>query len=152
MLPPPGSRAKPLLVNAWCHGAPGVALARLGCLDVVQDPIVREDLEIALDTTARGGITTLDHLCCGNMGRIEIALLASRRLGSDRLRQIAAVGATAVLLRAQRAGAYTLQTRPEQNATFQPGFFRGIAGIGYELLRVAQPEILPSVLAFEPPL
>jgi type 2 lantibiotic biosynthesis protein LanM len=151
VLTPPGSRAKPLLVNAWCHGAPGVALARLGCLDLVSDPLVREDLDIALDTTVHGGITTLDHLCCGNMGRIEVALLASRRLGSQRLRQVADVGATAVVLRAKRAGAYTLQARPEQNASFQPGFFRGIAGIGYELLRVARPDALPSVLAFEPP-
>ncbi|MEZ0258961.1 MAG: type 2 lanthipeptide synthetase LanM family protein [Chthoniobacter sp.] len=152
VLTPPGSRAKPLLVNAWCHGAPGVALARLGCLDLVDDPVLREELDIALDTTVRGGITTLDHICCGNMGRIEVALLASKRLGSARLRQIADVGATAVVLRAKRAGAYTLQTNPEQNASFQPGFFRGISGIGYELLRVAKPEALPSVLAFEAPL
>ncbi|MEP6668093.1 MAG: type 2 lanthipeptide synthetase LanM family protein [Chthoniobacter sp.] len=152
VLPPPGSRIRPLLVNAWCHGAPGVALARLGCLDAMDDPNVREDLDIALDTTVRGGITTLDHLCCGNMGRIEIALLASRSLASERLRHIASVGATAVVLRAKRAGAYTLQTQPEQNAAFQPGFFRGLAGIGYQLLRVAKPEALPSILAFEPPL
>lgn len=151
VLTPPGSRAKPKLVNAWCHGAPGVALARLGCLDLVKDPIVREDLEIALDTTVRGGITTLDHLCCGNMGRVEVALLASRQLASQRLRQVADVGATAVVLRAKRAGAYTLQAQPEQNASFQPGFFRGIAGVGYELLRVARPDLLPSILAFEPP-
>lgn len=151
VLPPPGSRAKPLLVNAWCHGAPGVALARLGCLDIIDDPAVREELDIALDTTVRGGITALDHACCGNMGRIEVALLASKRLGSARLRQIADVGATAVVLRAKHAGAYTLQANAEQNASFQPGFFRGISGIGYELLRVAKPEVLPSVLAFEPP-
>lgn len=152
VLPPPGSRARPLLVNAWCHGAPGVALARLGCLNAMDDPAVREDLDVALDTTVRGGVTALDHLCCGNMGRIEIALLASKQLGSNRLRQIADVGATAVVLRAKRAGAYTLQSNPEQNAAFQPGFYRGLAGIGYQLLRVAQPEALPSILAFEPPL
>jgi type 2 lantibiotic biosynthesis protein LanM len=151
VLTPPGSRAKPLLVNAWCHGAPGVAIARLGCLDLIDDPALREELDIALDTTVRGGITTLDHLCCGNLGRIEVALLASKRLGSERLRQVAEVGATAVVLRAKRDGAYTLQANPEQNASFQPGFFRGISGIGYELLRVAKPDLLPSVLAFEPP-
>lgn len=152
VLAPPSSRARPLLVNAWCHGAPGVALARLGCLDLIDDPAIRGELDIALDTTVRGGITTLDHACCGNMGRIEVALLASKRLGSARLRQIADVGATAVVLRAKRDGAYTLQANAEQNASFQPGFFRGLSGIGYELLRVAKPEMVPSVLAFEPPL
>jgi lantibiotic modifying enzyme len=33
------------------------------------------------------------------------------------------------------------------NATpFAPGFFRGMAGIGYQLLRLADPNSLPSVL------
>ena len=32
-----------------------------------------------------------------------------------------------------------------------PGFFQGLAGIGYEMLRAASPGIVPSVLAFERP-
>ncbi|MEI6174293.1 MAG: lanthionine synthetase LanC family protein [Bacteroidota bacterium] len=32
---------------------------------------------------------------------------------------------------------------------FNPGFFQGISGIGYELLRLAWPEKIPSVLVFE---
>lgn len=30
-----------------------------------------------------------------------------------------------------------------------PGFFQGAAGIGYELLRLAHPDHLPSVLLWE---
>jgi lantibiotic modifying enzyme len=30
-----------------------------------------------------------------------------------------------------------------------PGFFQGKAGIGYELLRMARPDLLPSVLLWE---
>jgi lantibiotic modifying enzyme len=29
---------------------------------------------------------------------------------------------------------------------FKPGLFRGIAGIGYQLLRIAAPDRVPSVL------
>jgi type 2 lantibiotic biosynthesis protein LanM len=32
-----------------------------------------------------------------------------------------------------------------------PGLLSGLAGIGYELLRLAEPELVPSVLALEPP-
>jgi type 2 lantibiotic biosynthesis protein LanM len=32
-----------------------------------------------------------------------------------------------------------------------PGLLAGLAGIGYELLRLAEPELVPSVLALEPP-
>ncbi|MEO6324713.1 MAG: hypothetical protein ABIT01_17030, partial [Thermoanaerobaculia bacterium] len=30
-----------------------------------------------------------------------------------------------------------------------PGFWRGLSGVGYLLLRLAKPSALPSVLAFE---
>jgi lantibiotic modifying enzyme len=33
-----------------------------------------------------------------------------------------------------------------------PGLMMGLAGIGYELLRLAEPWRVPSVLALEPPL
>jgi len=30
-----------------------------------------------------------------------------------------------------------------------PGFFTGISGVGYELLRLTHPDVLPSVLLWE---
>jgi lantibiotic modifying enzyme len=33
---------------------------------------------------------------------------------------------------------------------FDPGLFRGLAGIAYVLLRAARPDGLPSVLTFAP--
>jgi lantibiotic modifying enzyme len=32
-----------------------------------------------------------------------------------------------------------------------PGLMTGLAGIGYQLLRLAAPDIIPSVLVLEPP-
>ena len=32
-----------------------------------------------------------------------------------------------------------------------PSLFHGLAGIGYQLLRLARPETVPSVLTLEPP-
>ena len=38
---------------AWCHGAPGIALARLRALELTGDPRMREEALIALRTTDR---------------------------------------------------------------------------------------------------
>jgi hypothetical protein len=32
-----------------------------------------------------------------------------------------------------------------------PGFFQGLPGIGYTLLRLSDPQALPSILAFDTP-
>ncbi|MGK0186196.1 MAG: type 2 lantibiotic biosynthesis protein LanM [Verrucomicrobiales bacterium] len=141
-------------INTWCHGAPGVALGRLGCLDLFPEESrqsMMQELRVALDTTVEAGITQIDHLCCGNLGRIDILFTAAQQLADQRLKEIAMAGATLVLQRAQANKAFSLATDPQRNACFQPGFFRGISGIGYALLRLAEPEKVPSALLWEVP-
>ena len=50
----------------WCHGAPGIALARLGSLSIYQTDEILQDVEVALQTTQKYGLQGVDHLCCGN--------------------------------------------------------------------------------------
>ena len=141
-------------INTWCHGAPGVALGRLGCLNLFpeeQRSSMLQELQIALDTTVATGITQIDHLCCGNLGRIDILFTAGRQLQDQRLKEIAMAGATLVLQRAKDNRAFSLATDPQRNACFQPGFFRGISGVGYALLRFAEPEHIPSAMLWEVP-
>jgi lantibiotic modifying enzyme len=52
-----------------------------------------------------------------------------------------------VVARARRSGAYRLFPNLPSTA-FNPGFFQGVAGIGYSLLRLADKD-LPSVLLWE---
>jgi lantibiotic modifying enzyme len=49
-----------------------------------------------------------------------------------------------VVERARARDAYVAGVAPE----FAPAFFQGLAGIGYELLRIAHPRALPSVLTW----
>jgi lantibiotic modifying enzyme len=42
-----------------------------------------------------------------------------------------------------------LQLTNLPKGVFSPSFFQGTAGIGYELLRLAYSEVLPSVLLWE---
>ena len=58
------------IMYAWCHGTPGIGLARLGSLPVIQTKDIYADIEIALDMTQKyelfNGSSGLDHLCCGS--------------------------------------------------------------------------------------
>ena len=118
---------------SWCHGAPGIALSRLADLDS------DHRLSHALETTAAFS-GEKDYLCCGNMGRADILLSAGM---GEKAREKAA----AVLRQKENAGNYMLIAHNSQQV-FVPGFFRGVAGIGYAFLRIVQPG-LPSILAFD---
>jgi type 2 lantibiotic biosynthesis protein LanM len=132
----------------WCHGAPGIGLARLGGLGVLDTARVREDIELAVQTTLEFGVLGVDHPCCGNMGRAELLLSAGQRLARPELAEVARTNAWRVVSRAERTGGFFLHPMLPRQVD-NPGFFQGKAGIGYELLRMTRPDLLPSVLLWE---
>lgn len=136
---------KPVCMCSWCHGATGIGLARLGGLDVLDTPEIRQDIEAAINTTKQQKLTAIDHLCCGNMGRVEFLLTASRKLSRPDLLEDAMQIASQVVARAKQKGHFGYGPI----LTFHPGFFQGASGIGYQLLRLAYPDQLPSVLLWE---
>jgi lantibiotic modifying enzyme len=83
----------------------------------------------------------VDHLCCGNAGRID-ALAGSSGAGDRAARRIAA----AMLDRRERVGAFRLHD-PASTRGLHCGLFQGVAGIGHALLRLVDPA-LPSALAW----
>lgn len=132
--------------NSWCHGAPGIGLARLGSYGCLETQTCNRDLAFALSKASDVQLMNLDTPCCGNLGRIELLLEASDRLAKpehlNRARQIGA----AVVDRARKVGQYAVGVR---NGIFLPSFHQGMAGVGYQLLRLARPGQLPSVLCLE---
>ena len=141
-----GVRDSGFLVQ-WCYGAAGIGLGRLGSLGIVETPEIKREIEIALQTTQKQGLQAIDHLCCGNLGRVEVLLVGAGRLSRPDWRQVARQQATNIVARAKQTGAYQLFSNLP-NSVFNPGFFQGTAGIGYQLLRLAD-EQLPSVLLWE---
>src|SRR4029077_19307861 len=130
--------------STWCHGAPGIALARLGALDVLDTPEIRRDIAAAIAATRSEPLTAIDHLCCGNLGRAEILLQASRALADPGLAEAARSLAGRVL---QRAAGGLFRCVPHGGGGLtDPSFFRGEAGIGFALLRLADPDALPCPL------
>lgn len=136
---------RPLEQSAWCHGAPGIALARAGGL--ASEPGLAGELRRCLSLTLALPPAPLDHLCCGAAGRAEILLHAADALADPALRA-AGTSLALSIVPAAGPGAYRLRP-PGEPATFDPGLLRGVSGIGYALLRAAHPGALPSPLLLE---
>ncbi len=108
---------------------------------------IRQEIEFALQVTAADERPAADNLCCGALGCADILLEGARRLNRPELRA-AADAARRSLCRQPGEGAFHLFNLLPRSA-YSPGFFQGAAGIGYECLRLAHPESLPSVLLLD---
>lgn len=153
-----------IIMTAWCHGAPGIALTRalgmhpggsggdttaLNEDEDDDDDEVRGEIGTAIKTTLRAPPARYDHLCCGNLGRSDVLLTVGNRLADPALVEAAKDLATRVAERVSVQGAAGARAAGFENGTASPGFFQGLAGIGYQLLRTAEPTRLPTVLGFE---
>src|ERR1017187_4601624 len=125
----------PSCASSWCHGAPGIGVARLALLSVLQHPRVVPDLETALATTQIPGVQTGDHLSCGSFGRFDILSYAAKTLGRKNLSIAAAAQAWDVVRSADPFQTSSCDLPGARN----PGLFDGLSGIGYVLLRLVAP-------------
>jgi hypothetical protein len=142
-----GANGRPGFMTAWCHGAPGIGLARLRGLPHLDGAPARAEIEVALRTTLAHGFGTNHSLCHGDLGNLELLLQAGETLAEQRWRAEADRRAALVLDDIERRGwACGLPGRVES-----PGLMTGLAGIGYGLLRLAAPERVPSVLLLDAP-
>ena len=133
--------------NAWCHGAPGIGLSRLLCMRHLDDPQLRSEIDAALRATLAQGFSNAHCLCHGDLGNLELLFEASLTLGETRW-QGEVNWATAMVLKDIDQNGW-LCGNPLRVES--PGLMTGLAGIGYELLRLADPAHVPSVLALAPP-
>lgn len=132
---------------AWCHGAPGIGLGRLASLGQSGDPVVRGEIAAALETTLALGAGTNEALCHGDLGNLDLLVMAGEQLAEPRWTREARCWAGGLLARAAANGWRCATPFGLES----PGLMTGLAGIGYGLLRVACPERVPSLLALEPP-
>ncbi|HEU4387522.1 MAG TPA: lanthionine synthetase LanC family protein, partial [Blastocatellia bacterium] len=134
-------------ILAWCHGAPGIGLGRLASLAHYDDPKIRSEIDTALDVTLKRGFGLNHSLCHGDLGNIDLLLEAGVKLDSPLWRERARLLAGVILESINSNG--WLCGVPMGVET--PGLMTGLAGIGYGLLRLADPARVPSVLSLAPP-
>jgi lantibiotic modifying enzyme len=130
---------------AWCHGAPGIGLARLTCLPWMEDGETRADLERALAITLRHAPGQADHLCCGSAGVIDILAQAGRSLDRPALTHRARALAWHIVQRARQSDDYALGL-PSAGRLRMPGLFQGLSGIGLMLVRLTASNDMPEPL------
>jgi type 2 lantibiotic biosynthesis protein LanM len=158
--------------SQWCHGAGGIGLARMGTLlrwrgrgehewtrnftgDHLPQPptypsekLLLTDVRRAVDCVERAWPYPFDTLCCGNLGNIELLNEAARCLAGQEgqnLREEPSRRMGAILAAADANGDYRWDVGDKR---FNLGLFRGIAGVGYTLLRRVNPTV-PNVLIWD---
>jgi type 2 lantibiotic biosynthesis protein LanM len=146
--PTPGpSGGRVAQTTAWCHGAPGIGLGRLGMLRHSDTRTSRIEIATALETTLAQGFGGNHCLCHGDLGNLELIVQAGKVLRYRRWSDLAQELAAAIVERIETHGWQCGNPLKVES----PGLMTGLAGIGHGLLKLAAPGRVPSVLTLEPP-
>jgi type 2 lantibiotic biosynthesis protein LanM len=141
-------RGEPPYMTAWCHGAPGVGLARATALRArLCEKTARDELEIAVRTTLSRDLLRDDSLCHGSLGNLDFLSTAAAVLDRAELREQVLELASGLLRETAERGWMC----GSPGAVETPGLMTGLAGICHGLLRLAEPDLVPSVLMLAPP-
>lgn len=140
-------RPRSRYLTTWCHGAPGIGISRLEFITQIQGTRWHDELHMAIKTTLREGFGRSHCLCHGDLGNLDFLLEAAYVLNDEEL------------LHKSRLIGNSIRERGEENgfacgvplSIETPGLMVGLAGIGYEFLRLAFPDRVPSVLTLQPP-
>jgi len=145
---------KPTFMNAWCHGAPGIALSRLRSYEMLHCDTCLGEAETAIDTTLKNlyGDKEMSQtnysLCHGMGGNAEPLIYGAKVLGRPEL-----------FAKAEEVALRGIENYEAKRLTWPcggpggletAGLMLGLAGIAYFYLRMAYPESTPSVLIFTP--
>jgi lantibiotic modifying enzyme len=131
----------------WCYGGPGIGMARAAAMKHSDHPVIRCDLERAIETTLSRGPGTNHCLCHGDLGNLDFLFQAAMATGSRELAE-KVDGLTNQVIASIRQYGWLCGV---PLGVESPALMNGLAGICYGLLRLADPERVPSVLALEPP-
>lgn len=131
----------------WCHGAPGLGISRIKCYDIFKDDSIIEEIQDSINKTLKEGFGGSDCLCHGTMGNIELLIMANKLFYKENY-----------LLKARRIVSNLIKDANIDQwhcgipQNFQvTSFMTGLSGIGYQLLRLTKPKLIPSVLTLELP-
>jgi len=135
----------------WCYGGAGIGLGRL---------LAQPSLMQGVPASARLASTEIDSaltmvttqppgshcLCHGDLGNLELFLQAAEILREQRWHHAAGLRAAEILASIDSHGWQCGTPLGVQ----VPGLMTGLAGIGFGLLRVAEPHRVPAVLILQP--
>ena len=132
---------------AWCYGAPGIGMTRAAALKCSDHPVIRLDLDRAVEAVVAHGPGTNHCLCHGDLGNLDFLLQAAEATGSHELARKVDALTDQILASMKKYGWLCGVPLGVES----PALMNGLAGICYGLLRLADPAKVPSVLTLSPP-
>jgi lantibiotic modifying enzyme len=129
---------------AWSHGAPGIGLIRNILLksklyDTEFNKILSNDLNLSIKKTIQSNLNiNKDILIYGNLGNIDLLINTFKN------KEVKSQIGTLIEKSNKEGWDYGYKSKK----FYQPGFFNGSSGIGYQLLRFLDSNT-PSILSFE---
>ena len=144
-----GNEPEKHFAAVWCHGAPGIGLARLRAFELLGEAPLKQQAEAALRATYRAAAQLPEDqltlcLCHGLGGNAEVFLYGARVLGLDECRTAAEqIGLRGIELFAEPGRPWTCGL---PGGTETPNLMLGTAGIGFFYLRLHEPNTTPSIL------
>lgn len=156
LLGTPDARGRYPAWTSWCHGAPGIGLARAASHGILKDDRLVEDARIALKTTdakLRFAAETpgeLGTLCCGTFGLLECAWAMHDHLGTGEGLAVARGGGRLGIERygseARKGSDGWIDWPTGAPRGAHPGLMQGYAGFGHFMLRLHDPARVPPLV------
>lgn len=125
-------------MHGYCSGAPGAGIMLSRIMKHDSGQTVRTLTDCVCKSVDTLPLNHTDHLCCGNAAIVEYYLSTGNT---------AAAGGVLATMYAhrQRFGSYR-DPSGRANRSITASLFNGMSGIGYEMLRYAYPDKIPSIL------
>ncbi|MGG3805390.1 type 2 lanthipeptide synthetase LanM family protein [Metabacillus fastidiosus] len=133
-------------LHQWSHGSSGIGISRLMMKQYGEDELFDGEIQTAMDNIQDFGFKNNDNLCHGNMGDSELYLMAALHYKNEDLLWRARHIGKQMLNNMREAKTYNVDSPANIESL---GLFVGISGIGYQLLRLRNPDHIPSVLTLE---
>ncbi len=132
-------------MNAWCHGAAGIGIARLRALSLLNQPQLQSDLNEAIAKVITTDIELATpyssfNLCHGSGGNLDLLISADY----DRYNEVLLSAASRAIEQKQTFGKYFCGYAT--SSLEEPSLFIGNAGVGYFFLRLLNPTAHHSIL------
>ncbi|PDZ08730.1 type 2 lantipeptide synthetase LanM [Bacillus pseudomycoides] len=138
---------KPDAPAFWCHGAGGIGTSRLMMSQLIEDATINDDLQKCIDILMTKGFGISHTLCHGDFGNIDFLLTYAQITKNNEYMKISREIGKYVLKQKEESGKWNFDQNGHVNIF---GFMIGTSGIGFELLRLNNPDI-PSVLSLDLP-
>lgn len=126
----------------WCKGSTGMGIGRLDILNYYQDQTLLDEINLCIKNIS-SSMKKGDCLCHGNMGDIELLNSYFEKNEDENIKSMINTKLIDLISMKNKLGKFSIRNIPEFMSF---DLFTGISGIGYELLRLYNPESISNVL------